>query len=294
MKIDLQLHSDFSDGKLTPTEIVIKAKQGGLKMLSLTDHDSVIGIEEASQEAHKQNLIFIPGVEFSTIYLGKIIHILGYKIDIHNSKLQQLCKAILEYRKNIILDAIPDINIELEKTGKPKIDTDDIQSQIQYFGKPRVADYLIKNGQAENSPAAFALLKNVKMDGLEVSPKEAIDTIHEAGGLAIMSHPFAPKISLREITNDPKELEEHILTLVKDGLDGLEVFQASHYKEDQDLALEIAKKHNLLFSGGSDWHGPLVPEMEGIKEYIPNYLNDFTDFDIPEPYASKILTTFGP
>ncbi len=244
--IDMHTHSTFSDGIYTPGKLVDYAIEKGLSGIAITDHDTVDGIEEAMERANiYEDFIVIPGVELSTEYNSKEIHILGYMIDY---KMEHLLTA-LQHLQNARKDRIVKIIDRLKKTG----------INISYenvikiagdgtVGRPHVARSLVKNNYVQTIEEAFtkylARGASAYVPKHRLTPMHAIDIIKKAGGISIVAHPglLRSKTALNYLLNID--------------IDGIEVYHSKHTREQTEEYLELAKKHNLFITGGSDFHYP--------------------------------------
>lgn len=242
---DLHIHSSYSDGCLSPEEIVEMAKEEGLKCISITDHDTI-----ASQYIVKEilpEINIIPGIEFSTEYNDLEIHILAYYIDIENVKLSEaiyrLRDARIERAKEIINKLkYVDIHIDIK---------DLIKEGDFSLGRGNIAKEMLRKGYVSNFKEAFTKYlmqgKVAYVQGKKQSYKEVMKLIEECGGIAVLAHPG--KI-YRKI-----EIEKIIRELKCYGLKGLEVYHPSHSKEQINYFYNLSKKYKLLITGGSDFHG---------------------------------------
>ena len=262
--IDFHIHTQFSDGTATPEQVATDAASLGMEVISITDHDHTAGYLLAKQEASKWGVHVITGTEIST----SKYHILGYDFDIENKYLQETLARSRNLQEGIVKKRIEklramDIPITFEKVknfypcsriGKLNllfsiIKDADCRQIIGFDDSTRIFERYLSKG-------AFA--GDVKI-GLkeELSPKEAIDAIHAAGGLAVIAHPFKD-------VDDVKELDE----LVKLGLDGLEV--QPNYGAKNDFFKDYAQKKGLIITYGSDFHGarlhkrPLLARGENL------------------------------
>ena len=255
IRADLHLHSCYSDGEYQPRRLIELAVQSGLEIISLTDHDSINGLPEAARAAEKYGCRLIPGVEleafFETNQAAYSLHILGYNIDYTHPPLKQTLKKIHNTRKiraRKILDKLAALDVELAMENVMEFARGDS------IGRVHIAQALLKSGFVENIEAAFDRYigdhKPAYVPKDVHNPRQIIKLIHEAGGLAFWAHPCYTG-------NDTL-----IHPLKEMGLDGLECyhrefnsFQTRHY-------LELAHKHNLVVSGGSDFHGTLDEDFE--------------------------------
>ncbi len=244
MRADLHLHSIHSDGRLPPAEIVAIAKERGLTAISLTDHDSVGGIPEAQKAGGPANLEIIPGIELSASLDGKDIHILGYFIDIENPTL--LAKlAIFRHSRE---DRARKMVIGLQSQGV-EISFDEVQEQAGggAFGRPHIANVLLNKGYARDVYGVFQKYLGYDcpayVEKFSLHPRDAIDLIHQAGGLAFLAH---PSLYMKE---------RHLMTVIQSGLDGIETAHPNHFEHSISYYKRIVEQYGLLESGGSDCHG---------------------------------------
>ncbi len=243
--IDLHIHSTHSDGIMTPDEIVQFAKNIDLEAISITDHDSVDGIQPALDAGKKYGIKVIPGIEISANHYGKDLHILGYFFDYKNPVIQDYGKRIRLYRENRarnILKKLKTCGIDIP------YELVEMKSNGGVIGRPHIADILIEEGHAYSFREAFDKYLGEAGKAFEpktlVNPREAIDMVHQAGGIACIAHPGV---------DVPDEI---IMHLIKMGLDGIEVFHPKHIDAEIRHFENFAKHHNLVITGGSDCHGP--------------------------------------
>lgn len=270
--IDLHMHSTASDGTLTPAELVVEAKKVGLKVMSLTDHDTVDGIEEAKEKAQELGIEFIPGIEFSTEYNGIEIHILGYFFDEKNEKLLELLKRLKKER----VERTKKILKKLEKY-KCFITMDELQKEVKgdLISRSHIANAMMAKGFVYSKAEAFKIY--LRTGGLASEPKkelnalEAVRFIKDIGGLASLAHPKLTGLS-------DGTLEKFVLLLKEEGLDALEVYYPEQSQRETDVYKKLCDKHKLLYTGGSDFHGMNRPEtllgVKGISEMELKILKD--------------------
>jgi 3',5'-nucleoside bisphosphate phosphatase len=251
---DLHIHSRYSDGLLWPEQIVSIASKKGLQYLSITDHDTVESqflIEDLSK---KYNIGIIPGLELSTEYKEREIHILGYFVDIHDISLQQLLDKSRESRVNRAREIVSKLNsIDID------IAYEDIVHEGASVGRPHIAKVLVSKGYANSTKEAFQQFltkdKPAYVSRYKISYKDALKLIINCKGMPVLAHPG-------EIYQGV-----HIEDLIREfkvyGLKGIEVFHPSHSLKQTNDYYNLAKKYSLLITGGSDCHGSLV-ETESI------------------------------
>ncbi|WP_227936077.1 PHP domain-containing protein [Alkalihalobacillus deserti] len=248
---DLHMHSTASDGGYSPSDLMKKCKAVQLEIVSLTDHDNVDGIEEAIRTGEELGIQVIPGIEFSTKYKGKSVHILGYQFDYKNKELQ----IMLEKQKQLRRERLDTIIEKLERIDL-KIKPEQVIKHTDggSIGRPHVAKALIDAGYVEDVADAFELYLAEGKPGYvekskEMSVEEAINWIHRTNGIAIVAHP------------DYYHVDDDLIHWVRDwGLDGIEVYHRDHdeeavkrYEAITDL-IERELGKTLYRTGGSDFH----------------------------------------
>ena len=250
MKYDLHSHSNASDGSLSPSELVKRAKSLNVDVLALTDHDNTAGLAEAQTAAQEYGLKLVPGVEVSVSWYGLTVHVLGLGIDSQNDALQKGLKKLREFR----VWRGEEISRRLAKTGI----NDALAGAQRYasgslISRTHFAHYLVETGHAKDVRNVFKkfLVHNKPgyVPGKWADLESALDWIHAAGGLAVIAHPVRYKLSgsrLRQLLGEFKEC----------GGQGLEVVSSSHNNEECRLMASHAKSFGFLASCGSDYHGP--------------------------------------
>ncbi len=243
-KADLHIHTTASDGNSTPTEIVKLASEQKLDVISITDHDSIAGLEEAMDAAEKLGIEVIPGTEITASYEKREAHLLAYGFETDNPNFQKLMmghrKARVD-RGKWILDKLSREGLDL--------DIDEVRAEANgsNIGRPHIAAVLISKGYVASFKEAFIrYLSNQQLGVIPsdyLSLDEVIETVKAAGGATVIAHPGQ--------MYSEKELEE----LVDAGIDGIEVVHPSHNYELQKKMESFADRHNLLSTGGSDFHG---------------------------------------
>lgn len=239
---DLHTHSTASDGELNAKELVRWAKSKGIEVLALTDHDSIDGLDEARIEADKQGIVFVPGIELSTYSICEI-HILGYNIDYHNQDFVNELVRIKGYRKernSRIVDNLAKLGIVL--------DNDYTQDGM---GRKHIAKEMVAKGYCQDVGDAFDRYIGVRgkayCDVKRLTPIEAVQLIAKYGGVSSIAHPKRYLLDNR--------LDSLISGLKAHGLDGLELYYPSHTEGDIASLQSLARKYNLIATGGSDYHG---------------------------------------
>ncbi|MCM8710645.1 PHP domain-containing protein [Clostridium sp. SYSU_GA19001] len=263
---DLHIHSRYSDGMLWPEKIISIASKKKIKCISITDHDTIDSQHNVSVLGEKFNVIVVPGLELSTEYKEREIHILGYFINIHNENLKKTLTKIKEsriFRAKEIINRLNKINIH--------INFEDIYRDEVSIGRPHIANALVSAGYANNMREAFHqyLIKGRPeyVDRYKIHYKDALRLISECNGLSVLAHPgeIYKGISIEEII---KEFKVY-------GLKGIEVFHPSHTSKQINDYYNLAKKYSLVITGGSDCHGvmhdnELLMGSVGIDEKLTN------------------------
>lgn len=251
--VDLHVHSTFSDGTLTPEELVQEAKRIHMQAFALTDHDTCDGIMRAQKAAEGSSLEIIPGIELATDYHGQEIHVVGLYIDPQN---EALCSAIHNFlveRDNRNQEMIKRLQQEGFSITLEDLVADNPEAVIT---RANVARFLVDHGQIGSLTHAFERYLgddcSCYVPRTKITPQEACDLIHTAGGIAILAHPLLYKMKRAE-------LEELIVSMKSSHLDGIEAIYST-YDHGQEVEMKtLAQKHQLLISGGSDFHGSNKP-----------------------------------
>ena len=245
MLVDLHTHSTFSDGRYTPAQLVQEAMAKGLTVLAITDHDSWNGVGEAQKVADSLggSLRIIPGVELGAQYAEDSVHILAYYVDMTYAPLLEKMNELRharEFRLLKMLEKMHNLGYEIE------VEACDPNNRA--VGRPHVAKALVAKGYFETVQDVFdALLHRggpAYVPQPKLAPDEAVGLIHKAGGIAVLAHPS-------ELSDG--NLPEYLVSNF--AFDGIEVYHPSADEADQEKWLALAKKYNILVSGGSDFHG---------------------------------------
>lgn len=253
--IDLHTHSSFSDGSMTPEELVHHAYERGISAIALTDHDTVSGIERAKSAAKTYDVELVPGVEISSESLSQV-HVLGLFINTDSSALHDLFKSqqeerIISNRKYLAV---------LAEHGFP-ITEEEVKRVAPHggVGRAHYAKIMMDHGWVSSVSEAFDKYLGVGMScyvkRMVVSPEFAIECIHKAGGLAFFAHPYQTKLDYKGIY----ELAKHLKNC---GLDGIEGYYSEYTPEMHKTFMDMANDLSLLVSGGSDYHALMKPHLE--------------------------------
>lgn len=266
--IDLHMHTKYSDGTDSETELIKRLRKEGIDFFALTDHDTVNGVMKIKKHI-PDDMRFIAGIEFSSMTAdnGKV-HLLGYDYDENNRD---------------FLNAIEEVDIKRKKKLEKRLkhlkedhgivfsesDEDELRKQSS-SGKPHLALMLMKNGYAKDKPEAIDKFIDDKKDkndaiNTRIPSKTAISGILSAGGIPVWAHPLG---GIREKRLSESEFDSRLELLMKDGLRGLECWYSLYNEDEIGFLLDRAEKHGLLVSGGSDYHGK-------NKTVIPGELNSF-------------------
>lgn len=284
MKIDLHIHSkDCSDGKLTLPEIFDEAHQRKIDVISITDHDSIDCQESAEVLAARYGMYYLPGVELNISFSHPryrdskpvSLDVLGYQYDIRNKALtEKLCK-LREYRINRAERILEKINQELEKKHLEPFTHKDLEAIEETvngsFGRPHIADYMVKKGIVSSRQKAFdKYLVKCNVPKMPVSLEEASELIRGAGGKLILAHANNPNgTSLVSLTPSIKEQHQIIKESMLSHLDGIECWHPSHNRKTISAYLSFAKEEGLMVTGGSDCHQqPIIMGTVNIPSHV--------------------------
>ncbi len=247
MPSDLHMHTTYSDGSLTPEELVDAAKKAGLHYIAITDHDTVDGIGSLYERGlyPARGIHIIPGIEFSAHHTQREIHILGYNIDIYYGHLIDKLNDVTEARWVRFSEMVE----KLQKVGYQITETEVlmIAGASKSISRSHIARLLVKKGYFPSVRVAFDEMLNkgkpayVPHYRLEVG--EIIDLIKAAGGTPVLAHP--------KLIGDDGLVE----SICQQGIEGIEAFYPQHNEEDTKRYIAMADRYGLLVSGGSDFHG---------------------------------------
>ena len=255
-KIDLHIHTKYSDGAYSPSEVLRKAYSKGIQVVGITDHDTVDGIKETIDYAKKFGMEVIPGVELSTDVENTEVHLLGYFFDFENEELKKYLKFFKEeryFRAKRIVQKLNELGMDISMEDVDKV------AGNSAVGRPHIAIAMVKLGLVENYYAAF--WKYLKDNGpayekkIHISPTSAIKIINDAGGLVFVAHPGNMK-------------EKILFDLIEAGVDGIEVIHPSHTERIQKFYEKIAEQYCLLKSGGSDFHGGEKEDENNLGKFF--------------------------
>lgn len=258
--IDLHTHSYYSDGEFSPIDICNKAKEAGVSVLSITDHNTVDGCKELFRINKDLGVRFIPGIELDVnIDFGKL-QILGYNIDVFNEDLERIGKKTLEINLKIFRMLLETLKTDYA-IGFDDEEVEKLVNKKFQVGKMDVAILLLNHGYVKDLLEAFdryinQIINNFKYKPSYPSYEEVLYAIKKSGGVSSLAHPKSLKRNYIELSDLIKKLKGV-------GLNSIEVYHSSHSTKQVKLYRDLAQKYNLLVSGGSDYHGDIIkPEIE--------------------------------
>ncbi len=250
IEADLHLHSHYSDGMLSPSEVVARGVAAGLRAMSLTDHDTVAGVEEAMRAA-PDGFEVVPGAEISSSHRDRPIHLLAYYIDHTDLALQEALRELREARRlraERIVSRLSGLGIPItleEVLEIARLGADPSGSSI---GRPHIAEALVRHGAARDIDDAFTKYLRRGRPGHVpktcLALKEAIDLVRRSGGVTVVAHP-----GLNLSDSGTREL-------ARMGLVGIEAWHPKHSEGQQRAFDRMARQLGVIASGGSDYHGP--------------------------------------
>lgn len=255
--LELHCHTTYSDGTLTPTELLKKAANSGVQALAITDHDTLSGWDEAINVAPKYNIEIVPGLELSTVHNNCSLHILGFYPDAHKLLTPLSDRIAGRHRRAKMMVE------NLAKLGYP-IQLPKMEEGIAP-GRPHIAMALVKAGYVRSPQEAFDRWlgddKPAYVHYEKFSIVEGMNLLLSCGAVPVWAHPYLFRGG---------KVEEVLPEMIDAGLKGLEVFHPCHSPTQIKNLKELCKKHELLMTGGSDYHGP---NSQGKEETTLNMLN---------------------
>jgi len=262
VRIDLHIHSTASDGTLWPSEILALAQDLNIAAISITDHDTLEGSKNALSCGIPRPVKFLTGVEISadppgSFSLSGSLHILGYGIDVDHPDLNQklfMLKDSRENRNPRILQLLSGRGID--------IGFDELKNLADKsaLGRPHIARLMVQKGYVPSIDAAFDQYlgygKPAYVDRFRFGCEDTIRIILDAGGIPVLAHPMLLGVQDNDI------FEDLIALLAEMGMRGIEVYYPGHTKDLMDYYTRLARRHDLLITGGTDFHGDLNPEIK--------------------------------
>ena len=254
-RVNLHLHTNVSDGNISPKELIKRAREIGLDLISITDHDIADAYTQIPENIAP--LKILPGMEISSFYEGDDVHILAYGCDLNNSALRAMTEMYLIGRKERAQKMIK----LLAEMGMPISLTEviAIAGSRELIVRPHIAQVLVNNKFCQTKNEAFEKFigdnKPAYVPKPEVSVVDVISIIHQADGFAVIAHPG--KLTKLSYLQD----------IIKIGIDGLEVWHPDHYQWEIDNFIDIATENGLYMTGGSDYHGE--QDKHNLFDIIP-------------------------
>lgn len=260
LKKDLHMHTCFSDGSLTPEELIDMRAQEGYELLAITDHDGIEGSILGAPYAESRGVDFVYGIEFdSEDGFGKDIHMLGYGFDPANPVLEKALTDILmerSHRNERFMEALNERGCNITRQEIHAV------NEGRFVGKPTFAQVLMQKGIVPSMQEAFNTifrepdLKSIKK--VTLPTKDVIDVIHAAGGLAVLAHPTEQRHLEETYAEFEPRLYRLLDKMVGYGIDGLECHHPSADEFQQELLVAYAKEHGLFITRGSDYHSDVT------------------------------------
>lgn len=265
---DLHVHSTASDGEMPPTRLLQYSREKGLRALAICDHDTISGVRALYPASHVDvlsplvldDIEVVPGVEINSEWAGNEIHILGYYTPFGQGPFHDLLKRMQlerEERVERMVELLKKLGMEVDPIRVMEISTG------ESVGRPHVAQAMVEEGYAGSVKEAFELYLGIGKPAYvgreHLAPFQAVKAISAAGGVPVWAHPGTSK-------------SPHLLPgLIEQGLQGIEVFHPDHDLETSRTYLELAVQHNLLATGGSDFHGEGAGEGGDLGSTFVSY-----------------------
>lgn len=264
--VDLHAHTNHSDGLDTPADLVAKAARHGVWRLAVTDHDTLAALPEARAAGAALGVEVLTGIELSVQHEEfNDIHLLGYFFDSENAALNACLARLKEGRTQRGLEILHRVNRKLSDMGRAPLDRERVRQYVSgVLTRPHLAQALVDEGYCRNQHEAFRdFLIPCNAPKPSLSLEEGARLIAGAGGVCSLAHPGI-------LSNDPNVLDP-LLTAAKSlGLAGLEVYHRAHHPNDIPFFESVARRHHLVATGGSDYHGrPIGPTLGEIAPGYP-------------------------
>lgn len=274
MKVDLHMHSYCSDGSLDCQSLVDEIKEKNIELFSLTDHDTIAGLEEMLEIVKDEKILFVPGVELATTYLGKEYHLTTYGYDKNNADLLELLALNLKIRSEFDIEIIK--YLEKDATIDIKLSEFLTYEDDPYKGGWPSINYLMEKGLIDTLGDFFKLLSGFNIEMTFPKPEEVIKTAHAAGAHVFLAHPSS---------NQKGGLDRKILDFfLKAGIDGLECYSPyCQTEEETKRYVNYCHEHQLYISGGSDYHGKFVGRHLGE----PHVTSDMVSIELFKSISIK-------
>ncbi|MFH1122078.1 MAG: PHP domain-containing protein [Pseudomonadota bacterium] len=287
IKIDLHVHSHCSDGRMSLEGIFDEAHRRRISVISITDHDSIEGQERAKVLADQHGIQYLTGLELNVSFThpeyaprkAVSLDFLAYQYNIHDNPLIRKLEELREYRRGRAEKILHKINEELVKEHKREFshqDLDEIQNSVDgAFGRPHIAEYMVKNGIVTSRQEAFdRYLVKCNVPKMPLSLPEASQLVRRAGGKIMLAHPSHPRgtslVTLAESLSDQQEIIERAML---PHIDGIECWHKGHDAVTTEAYLRFARRWGLMVSGGSDCHQS--PVVMGEPPVPPEVVEQF-------------------
>ena len=257
--LELHTHTTYSDGILTPQQLVDRAAQNGVKALAITDHDTLHGWDEAIAAAEPYGMEIVPGVELSTVHNGRSLHILGYypKRELLEAPLAERLAGRKRRAKQMVAN-LAEIGFPLEIAG--------LEGNMA-LGRPHIASAMVRAGYVNSNQEAFARFlgedKPAYVHYEKFSIEDGIGLILDCGGIPVWAHPYLFRGG---------RVEEVLPELLAAGLKGIEVYHPHHGNNKINRLKKLCRQHDLLMTGGTDYHGYDLEHPENERWQL-NQLN---------------------
>jgi len=262
--VDLHLHSTCSDGYLSPEEVVALAQEAGVCAIALADHDNIDGIGRAMTAGNAVGIEVLPAVELSSQWLEYTdMHLLGYGFDYQDPYLIRALNEFQEFRMTRNRQIVDRVNLKLLEEKRLPLDPEAVRKLAGgTIGRPHIALALRQAGYVKSNDEAFSrYLVPCNVPKHYFPADAAIKLIHSSGGIVVLAHP-------PYVTRDRQKLERLVAELVGLGLDGIEAYNNGSGLEDTDWLIKLARRHDLVVTGGSDFHGDsgsLIEVGKGVR-----------------------------
>lgn len=280
-QVDLHVHSTRSDGTYTPTELVNYAVEKGLSAFALTDHDTIDGINEAVEAAKDKPVTVIPGIEYSTEYLGRDVHIVGLFIDYKSPAFVEYLNSFKQSRidrNHKLCRNLQNAGIDITYDALIQMFPDAVITRAHY------AKFLLSKGYVTSLKEAFARYVGDHTPYFvhreKITPEEVIQLTLKAGGVPVLAHPTLYHLG-------KEQLDILVSTLKSKGLAGMECIYSTYSAAEEREMKALAAKYGLLASGGSDFHGANKPGLDLGTGYGKLYVDESIMFNLQNHAASK-------
>lgn len=263
--IDMHVHTTYSDGEYTPSQIIDMAITNNVGTLAITDHDTVLGLQALNN--NYSNIKIIPGIEMTAQINKGTLHILGYGIDIYNKALNRELEDLRLFSGQRVYAVVEYI----KKVNNIVFSDEDVQkmyNNLGNIGRPDIAKLCLKYGYVSSAQEAFdkyliPAYEELRIDFKKISGSQACELIKGSGGIPVLAHPI-------QLKKSDDELDIYLEELVNGGLEGIEIYHSLQSDEYRSKLLKLAAKYKLLVSGGSDYHGPICKPNVALGSGIDN------------------------